>query len=551
MHTDTIVRCASAALLAASLSAQGFNLYVDPAGTPTGQGLTPSTAFSDLAAAVASAQSQLAAVGPNRAVTINVAPGTYTVATPLSIPAYGIHIEGYAGGAKPVLNARFTVDSVGDSTDSPTQFSNLRFETPSGSGASVVRIAPGARTSTAVTIIGCEFVQTSVGSNTEMLTIEVGAGAYAEHRLISCRFDSPMPTNDIGAIGEYNAGISNTLYLANHVRNFRTGIIVDNTLTAPYVLSACRPRMFSNGFELGERLVEFAYCTPRFVNNSIGEFKDHDPTLLAEAFGVQFEECTDIVSVNNASFFEPTGAFDSGDFSIIGGTVQALQNNYSSDTPGATDPFVPGDFPRLSPASGLAEAGTIAFAQPGTIAPNGNGGTVPADVPVDFEGDMRIVQSAVPGAGLVVAIGCDQIAAQRAAVLPSAAIDAFGTLYLDMTGSTQPFTLRTTGLQSGWIYTVALSGGYDGITQHLLDPSYGSFTTLPFAPNLVWTSPAAVAGASGIVDITVPGFSPGPQVLANLIEAQFYLQGVALSPNGAAGLITNRVRIELDFDPSL
>jgi hypothetical protein len=575
--TSTAVSLAVLALLSGSrAAAQQLHVYVDSATTSPFQGLKPTLAFATIPEAINQATAQFAQLAPGQFVTIHVAPGTYAAA--LQLPAHGIRIEPYGNGAMPTITAPVVVATGGNPALGSTTLERLHFLASSTFGGNhQLSITPAAG-SASVRVTGCRFtVDTPLQA---CIDIQSAGAIQVAHVVERSTFVSNLDTEYIVAIQEFSvagddAPYASCLYRANDITNFETSLFV---VGSDGFESRMRPRILSNAMRSGERIVEIRSASPRCVNNTVALFKDFGNAAqdLAGLWGISFAGCTDYVVANNIVWFEPTVGIDrgdlAGDLATAAVAPSVVTHNYLSDTLGNTNPLLGGTGPQLAATSGLDTQGNVAWCLPPLSMPWA-GGSVAVDVAVDFQGDMRL---RVAGTSPYVAIGCDQLAAPRAAVLPGTGVDAFGNLLFGQgtgpaTGSvlpTAPFTIRTTGLPAGGAMLMAMSllpDGFvlpgtttpiDSVLQHLFSAPFGSVTTLPVAPLLFSTAAASPIAANGTADLVfaLPANaltgSPFLPQAGQRLGVKLYLQGFVLGPGGTTAVATNRVELGLGLDPT-
>jgi len=564
----------TAALLSASAFAQMNTkaVYVGPNASPVPGtlGASASNPFPTLKDGIDEAIDHLNVLPPDKVdeVVINVMPGTYT--TNADLPARGIRIAAYQGVTSatdppppmPRVEADLVFTTAGDLDRRPSTVEGLKI-------TGTVEL----RTGGMVQIRGCSFTFENYQAFGVWVTRPTDT--HSLHVIEHCHFeDISGGKNDYRGI--YNAGdsgepgTSSLLIRANTFVNLETAIhaIGDSANEVANI----SPRIVSNAMSLHERPIQIEYAKPWVVNNSIHAFKNHATLPINDdaVYGVGFFQCPTVDCWNNIIWFAPPAeSNDQGDIyeGIPGASHPNWPTNYLEDAVGTTNPY--STFPHIAASSPLATAGDTskvlpaANGGPSPISDN-NGGTVPVDLSIDFEGDMRITRVDALATTATVAIGCDQVADIRLAVLTGGGVDSFGNWLAWQISSddmvTQSFQVQITGLRPGDASgdgAVALLGTTLAMPQpsvpnpidlHNFHPLLGSNTALYLFPmggdNLLKpTFPKSQSVGTGQ---TVATFTaPGLLVPVEYLGERLFLQAVSYGPGATTGVVSNRISVRV------
>ncbi|MFK7930410.1 MAG: hypothetical protein AB8H79_19635 [Myxococcota bacterium] len=571
-HSRYLTTLASAALasLASAQNPQSIFVKVGSGPSATG-GFSPTDPLPTLAEGIDAAKNLLAQ-GITQ-VTLRGLPGTYSTTAPM--PAHGITLTAYdlpgGTGALPILTNQLVVNSLGNSALPASTIEHLEFE------AGITLDSGGE-----VQIRHCRFSYEQIDPQSSFGAVSTTrpVGSHSEHVIEFCQFEpkSAAPSQRNAFTGIRNKpssalqGSSSLLIRANEFRNIETAVLVEGDINNQFANTT--PRVFSNTMSLHERAASFEFSNPWFVNNSIYEFKAHNPaltTLNDDVYGVRFSECPTYSATNNIIWFAPSAGVDRGDLFFEFSGVGTILTNELEDN-GAPNPWAGSTpvFPRIDMASPLATGGSLFQVIPASSGgpapvPNGAGGTVPVDVSIDFEGDMR---STPVGANTLpaVAIGADQVVDLRISIVPGPTIDAYGNWYGDPSLTpTSPFTVHVQGALPG-IGTknaaIALLGvvlpnpqplALNPVDQHVFVGFIGSSTSSDLASTNVvpQVMPAAQLLGNGV---TTTSFAvPGIQVPAARIGIKFYFQAISVGPvNGdpadgtLRGIASNRLELRVN-----
>ena len=294
LHTLAGVMLASAFTITDAVAQQQFagpwahdanlvwqTLYVSPNGDDANQGWTPADPFETIGAAVAAAQqlvdpfisvTQDPSVYGNGGVTINLAPGTYTVTTPIDLPAFGVSIEGGRGGAGSQVivrgqqngdvfritdcyggfgaintaNGEPYLDASQLAMLPPSELRNLTIECPSNAtGVSIdMRSAAAApEADIAVGVIGCDF--TAMGMY-PVLDLPIGIQIFSgsgqrsmRNRIVSNDFEGLLYAVDIHG----GSAAHSDLVRSNQIQGCAVGVAAEAGTGQAF---ATRPRILSN-----------------------------------------------------------------------------------------------------------------------------------------------------------------------------------------------------------------------------------------------------------------------------------------------------------------
>ncbi len=606
MKYRQLLLCAAAGLTAVALQApsamaqrvsttqgggvfQGFfpSCYVDSqGGDDSDTGKKPGQAFKTIGRALALYDSMnaggLLGCGP---LTINLMPGTYDANSgevfPLHLPATGIVLEAY-GDAMPVLSGGtpgnysdiIVVDKPGNPCRPGTLIQNLHLDQVY-TGILIDPDVGGSRGHSAVEVRNCEISEISYFA----LKIQVNDSNTAEH-IIEGNEIHGNPDCAAGGIMEVSWGSSSCLYRSNDVHDVEDCLIVSG------VGEACVPRIFSNFFHGGERLITLSECRPFIVNNTLTNVRiwcECDVNL----WGIKYTDGleSDVVLANNIiwtpSIYCPEwGPFGdlivpdvAGELTVAG----AFACDFEDLAPSPVDPltgnvgidplFVSSSDPHLQAGSPVIDLGWAYFARmvPGLTAPGPAdtdslfpdlttsyaGNIVRRDIPVDIDGGSRFVRK-LGGNIAKVSMGGDEISTVSMELIPNSvdpasATDAFGTMA--SMGPMGPLPsvqvkVRVHGPPGAGValfptlvmnpvdHNVFLGGFGNGLVD-LLTPGF-----------LLLGGPVGVLDAQGtaVLSFTLSG---AYTQLAPL-EQDIYLQAAVLATGSSTDMVTERLRLEFD-----
>lgn len=519
-----------------------------------------------------------------RPVTINVGPGTYTLASlpndRLRIPARGLTLEALGPTQQPVVISSAStgaelvwVDRDGDPSMAPTKITGIVFS----GGSFGVRIYPATPTigvaTTAVEVRRCTFLNYSQSA----VRVEVAGDRRAENIIEECS----MTATAYSAGGRGLAGIeinkratrySSTLVRSNYITGHEIGVFVYGTEASP---RDCRPRLESNTFWRNQWHVDAWDCEPWIVNNTM---VNAEPLVNGgQTAAIQMRGTTQHVlyALNNI-LWNPIENDNEFRFLPLGNNAtQTIALNNDIEDPGS--PFLMAaydmalgyaslnrrvapnfvnagmaDF-RLSPNNPqLIDSGRIAV--PGSslsVAPVGmlpvgnNAFTVRCDVPVDVERDPRFISADTP---MAVDIGSDEVTGTRIQMIGDPSINLPPDLHGNMSIGVQEL-VRIRGPLNG-LASLYLGFGWSADQppyQNLLAAPFGNWLLSPLATDHVFLAtyllPASTTNPS-IGEAAAPIVLPAPH------DVDYYIQALTFrpdpdSPGGYAPAdASNRIRLQ-------
>jgi hypothetical protein len=579
-----------------------LDIFVSPSGSNSNSGQTPSAPVQTLAQALSNADSLQAATGPTapRGVTINVMPGTYTVSTALSVPAFGISIEAYysnatAGTAPPTILSNvsavptdvFVVDrAVGSAASAagiqaqllpPTSFRGLTIDLAPGASSNVtgISILPGnnlsnmgTQTQTSVGVYQCTIRNLNFG------IVTVSNSAFLElDEFVDNDIQGTAGANSLGII-ILGVGPSSCLCRSNRIRDFSQGI---EALNLSGTSGVVRPRILSNFISACDFGVQINDASAQVVNNTIAFAHSNAQPAGAITYipnSTNNSSGETLVVVNNL-FFNPvvpgaalipgvltqTGApgalvLDSNDFEPTGGLVLPIPTpapsatNMSVSTPNFVSSTSPFDLhlTTSSPSASSSHIGNFNFVDPGLTSRFTIGAsTILADVNFDVDTDARTHQPAASGTRSLHR-GADELMTDglriqySATALPNTLCpDPFGNVIQDSAGNSNAM-IDLTG-PAGASYSLWLCQQFTGnpTLQHTVFPPQGSWALDTTTGN----SAVIATGTLSSSGTATAKLSLGKAIPAGFLEAEMYLQ-LAIQRTDATAAFSNRLRIDLD-----
>ncbi|MBK8979061.1 MAG: hypothetical protein IPM29_24455 [Planctomycetes bacterium] len=575
-------------------AANSLSLYVAPAplGSNSNSGDSPSRPLATLDRAVAVADRLLSNTFPTTGtgVTINVLPGAYTLAAPLSVPCFGIAIESYRctsiGGA--------TAGLSGVTVQLASSFPNngvIEFDRQLGP-ASVARRLDPLRLPPSV-LRGIEIVNNSVGFGividpTINAATILNRNAVTAVEINQCRIEGmrrglrivnilglPVPYANVIADNEIVAcgmgleidsfSFQSDLLRSNRIHGGSEGIVLrSQTLVA----GDMHARVLSNAvWDMADQFgIRMDNCSATIVNNTVAFVRGPVASAASVRYGGSGAGETLIIA--NNILFSPApvpGAVNPLELDIVpggfAGTLTVVNNDFDATSPAApfagsptniaiaTPAFANMTAPfdvHLTPASpALVNPGDQGFVLPGSQTTITVGGrTFGSNCALDMDLDAR---TSVPAGGTTVALhrGADQLIGDgirltaptaSPTALPHQLADVIGTVVPAPAGNSEVL-LDVTGSANDFAFVELCSTMPMGAElQHVGFPGIGSLGLDPSSSStfVVLSGPLPLQTVVNLGTI-VPTF----------LEAEMYLQALVLRQNGTFG-ISNRIRIELD-----
>lgn len=575
-------------------SANQIDVFVapPPLGNPGNSGLTPSSPLDDLQTAVNLAEFFAAVMPTGTGTTVNVLPGTYAIAQPISVPAFGISIEPYWGGfagTPPVLQEAFggaflnagllDIDrfvgpmglAVGKSTaDYPaTSIRGLRIS--SDGVTSCIRIEPDRNPAGAALDIplAVEVRQCDLGGSPvarDLVGIDVFESGAVDV-LSACVFAENEIHDLIGVGIRINTNGDNiALIKGNRIHRAHDGIFVNELGIKE---SESWPRILSNFVydTFDGHCVRLINCSATVVNNSIGFAVPAVPIAPAASISWAGNGAVPetLIVANNILFSPDTAGLPPTVELLVPtpfpGTLVVDSNSFDATDPlplpgtaniaiasplwvGMTTPF---DLHLTDASLAVVGTGNGLFTLPGaTITVRGT--AFPADINLDVDVESRVHQDL---AGVTrLDRGGDQHVADGTGIRYADTVamgfplewsaDPIGNLIPDAQGLSQVEidVVAPPGSFFFLFLSADLPAGPD--MQH-------AFVT-PFGSGALNPASLATVGSG-----TIPGSSVSTvhvnfgSLTVTALEAETYLQALVFHPNGTAHF-TNRLRIDLDIN---
>lgn len=559
-----------------------------PLGNNLNSGLSPTMPVATLDVALTRADRQLASFFPTvgQGVTVNVAPGTYTLQQPLSVPTFGISVEAYRsvlpGGSVDIQLAaafpnRGTIEfdaPLGPGTQNtigtpagmpPSVLRGLRIQNNAASGFGVwidpTLANPGnvrPDFPIEVEVNQCRIVNCARGIRIENLNnVQV---SYA------CKIvDNEIESCAIG-IEITNSWFHSDLIRSNRIHAVAEGIVVSSpTVTAGDLF----PRIMSNAiFDASDQFgIRLSNCSAWIVNNTIAFVRGPMSPILPASIRYVGAGVGETLVISNNILFSPLTAlginpdeiqFAAGPFvgalTILANDFDATGaftappvavgiNNFPIATPAFASMAPPFDVHLTAASPSIVNPGDQSFVLPGAMVTLSNGDMPLANCALDMDLDPRTHR---PGGAPVAVLhrGADQsiddgvrlTAPTTGPVPPSQLADSFGTVLPGAGGNTSVL-LSVTGPAGSFGFTWLCSTLPMGPElQHLADPSFGS---------------AAIDTSAGNALVIDQGPLPR-QVVFNMgtlvpafLEAEMYLQTLVFRADGTMSF-SNRIRLEAD-----
>lgn len=317
--TDAVAQQQLAGPWAHDANAVWQTLYVSPNGDDANQGWTSADPFETIGAAVAAldglvaqgliSAAQTPSIYGNGGVTINLAPGTYTVTTPIELPAFGVCIEAGRGGAGSQVVVRgslpvpvFSISenygpfdalgAVGQGLLPASEIRNLTIECPSkatGLSIDMRSAAPAPEADIAVGVIGCDFAAMGMYP---VLDLPIGIQIYSgsgqrsmRNRIVSNDFEGLFYAVDIHG----GSAAHSDLIRSNQIQGCAVGV---RAKAGTGRASATRPRILSNmiagcgshnfqtvgGLPFGAGVL-LDKCSGQLIGNTIAYTRNSCPSL--------------------------------------------------------------------------------------------------------------------------------------------------------------------------------------------------------------------------------------------------------------------------------
>lgn len=546
----------------------GIALFVSVNGSDTANsGFTRGSPFATIQHALTVADQTFTSLIP---VTINVLPGTYSITTPINVPAFGIALEALDDGSliPPTwtLSGNTSVDVIdvpslfGPSATSPNLSLPpsiiLGFDIQHGVNGIHVFPPPNAGTplTTRLEIRDCEIHLNQTGI---LVTTVAGqrSEAVIEHNRIHDNFLGP----GIGVELD-NAGVSSCLVRANRIWDNPTNVLLNNS-AGDALLS--QDRLFSNFIEQGNIGIRMNNSAARIASNTIAF-----ATGGLSPVGINYKNTAPngiLVLLNNI-IWNP-GVVDivmSGiNFTtfVFNNDIEDVVNPFAGTNGNftLTPPFVGGAAPEnlhitkvlTSPAIwgganttfvNAASNGSVPF--PAAMTMSVAGSNVRIDIPIDVDTDPRVLQ-AVGEPAFTPDLGADEISEVALAFLAASPV----TLGFDQLGNMTP---QASGTGLGTLTITHPAGASAVLAMGPLFAASPVDTNSILAPvgnvllelnsSVVFVPPSSTTGTSSTFSLTLGGASGMP-------EAEIFLQAIVTPAGGAflgSGWFSNRLRMEID-----
>ena len=344
--TDAVAQQQLAGPWAHDANANWQTLYVSPNGDDANQGWTSADPFETIGAAVAAVDGLIAqglisvaqtpSIYGNGGVTINLAPGIYTVATPIELPAFGVCIEAGRGGAGSQVVVRgslpvpvFSISenygpfdalgAAGQGLLPASEIRNLTIECPSnatGLSIDMRSAAPAPEADISVGVIGCDFAAMGMYP---VLDLPIGIQIYSgsgqrsmRNRIVSNDFEGLLYAVDIHG----GSAAHSDLIRSNQVQGCAMGVVAE---AGTGRASATRPRILSNmiagcgshnfqpvgGLPIGAGVL-LGECSGQLIGNTIAYTRNSCPSSnnCGTPVGYAWDGAAGIV------VFGPSGSMD-------------------------------------------------------------------------------------------------------------------------------------------------------------------------------------------------------------------------------------------------
>lgn len=568
-----------------------LSLFAAPNGLSTNSGLDPSSPL-PITDAIQQADFWLSIFHPTtgKGITVNLLPGSYALAQPLSIPAFGLSLEAYhdASGTSSVQIApaipfsnQGTIEidhvtgplteKVNDTTQAlpPTILRGLSIS--ASPGAYAVLIDPSENGLPANWTNPCQ-----VGINQCRLFGFGGDGI----RIRTSAAEAPIHLNEIvdnqfsglrWGIGIENSARGSDLIRSNRMFTTFTGIFVQAPTAGA---GSLHPRILSNAIAgvTGDFGIYLQGASGRIVNNTVAFVRNFAGSTVPASIRVENGGAAQQVVIANNILFSPSyvqpngttfnpaevqlpsGApaglvLESNDFDASGPLTSIVLpipiSNTAIANPQFVQAFAPFDLHLTAASPSVANLGNGAFVFPGASVVAA-GQSVAANHALDMDLDPRSTMRAVTF-DEVIHRGADQFSPEGVRLRYAASgglsqADAFGNLRVN--GAGQASLDLELALPTGSLCFVFLGATLPlgAELQHLRVPGFnwGSIAIDPLAPN---GTQIATVGPTGAALTTVN--LPFGTLFPSFNEAEFYLQGLAFLPNGVQ-TFTNRLRVDID-----